>query len=94
MLKSQIAKQINRAHPALNKAECVKIVNVFFDHIVKHLISNGAVEFRDFGRLTVKHHKPKTMRDPRTGETCANVTVASVMFRTSKNLHALLNPAE
>jgi len=93
MLKSEIAKQINRAHPALSKAECVKIVNVFFDHIGKHLIDDGAVEFRDFGRLTVKRHKPKTVRDPRTGETFANVTVASVMFRTSKNLHSLLNPA-
>lgn len=92
MLKSEIAKRINLCYPHLTKADCVKVVNTFFKHIEEHLISGGAVEFRDFGRLTIKRHDSKTVRDPRTGEKIANVIVASVMFRTSKNLHALLNP--
>jgi integration host factor subunit beta len=51
----------------LNRNDAEKVITVFFDSIKKSLVNNTRVEIRGFGSFTVKHYRPYTGRNPKTG---------------------------
>jgi nucleoid DNA-binding protein len=52
----------------LTQVQAKQIVQKTFDSIVNTLIEDGRVELRNFGVFEVRWRKPRTARNPRTGE--------------------------
>ena len=63
----------------LSKKDAEKIVDAFFDALIKTLSKGERVEIRGFGSFTVKDYKPYVGRNPKTGEQI-NVTSKKLPF--------------
>lgn len=61
-----------------------QIVQLFFDQIINDLTSGNRLEFRDFGVFEVVMRKPRTGRNPRTGETVGVPAKRAVTFKMGK----------
>jgi integration host factor subunit beta len=70
---------------ALSRKDAGKVVDTFFDSLKETLAKGERVEIRGFGSFSVKHYKPYTGRNPKTG---AQIHVTSKKFpfsRSAKN---------
>ena len=70
------------------------IVETLFDSIVEALKSNDKVEVRGFGSFRSRQRKPRTGRNPKTGESVAVPAKRVPYFKPSKELRDLVNPGE
>jgi len=52
----------------LLQTQATEIVQRVFDGIIETLVQEGHIELRNFGVFEVKQRKPRTARNPRTGE--------------------------
>jgi nucleoid DNA-binding protein len=52
----------------LAQVQAKQIVQKTFESIVNALVEDGRVELRKFGVFEVRRRKPRTARNPRTGE--------------------------
>ena len=92
MLKSELIKQIHKKHTALNRSQIKDIVDIMFDTISNSLIKQKPVEFRNFGRFSVKTIKAKyNARNPKTSEIIYVPEKKKVTFKMSKNLKQEIN---
>ena len=70
----------------LNKSECKRLVENFFQEIRDSLINNDAVKLSGFGNFELIDKKARSGRNPKTGE---NVTITArrvVTFRAGDKL--------
>ncbi len=67
MTKREIVQTIAQ-ELGLSHLQAKQIVQKIFDSIVNILVANGRVELRNFGIFEVRWRKPRTARNPRTGE--------------------------
>ena len=70
------------------------IVETLFDSIIGALKSNDKVEVRGFGSFRSRQRKPRTGRNPKTGESVAVPAKRVPYFKPSKELRDLVNPGE
>jgi integration host factor subunit beta len=70
------------------------IVETLFDSIIDALKSNDKVEVRGFGSFRSRQRKPRTGRNPKTGESVAVPAKRVPYFKPSKELRDLVNPGE
>ena len=68
----------------LNKSECKKIVEDFFQEIRDSLINNEAVKLSGFGNFELINKKARPGRNPKTGE---NVTIKARRVVTLSLIH-------
>jgi len=61
-------------------------LQMFFEEIVNTLVSGDRLEFRNFGVFEVVERKPRTGRNPRTGERVAVPAKKVVNFRMGKEM--------
>ena len=67
MNKSELIETVaSKANITLIKAE--EVIDLFFSTMSRTLASNGRVEIRGFGALTVKDYGSYVGRNPKTGE--------------------------
>jgi nucleoid DNA-binding protein len=62
-LAKQIADKLN-----VNQLLALDIIQQTFDGITETLVKEGRIELRNFGVFEVKERKPRSARNPRTGE--------------------------
>ena len=60
------------------------ILQTFFEEMVGELVRTNRLEFRNFGVFEVVNRKPRTGRNPRTGERVAVPAKRVVAFRMGK----------
>jgi len=72
----RIADQTN-----LKQIEIKKVVQATFDCILEALERGEKIELRNFGVFKIKQRKPRTGRNPRTGEVVPVPARKSVVFR-------------
>jgi nucleoid DNA-binding protein len=65
----------------LTQGQAREVVQRVFDGITETLLEQGRIELRNFGVFAVKKRKPRTARNPRTGE---KVKVPAKMVVTFK----------
>jgi integration host factor subunit beta len=65
--KKDMAKAIAE-EMGLTQIQAREIVQKVFDGITETLLHEGRIELRNFGVFEVKQRKPRTARNPRTGE--------------------------
>src|SRR5437763_16480450 len=67
MTKKDMAKAIAE-DMGLTQIQAREIVQKVFDGITATLLQEGRIELRNFGVFEVKKRKPRTARNPRTGD--------------------------
>lgn len=76
--------------PGITKRDVARIVDAFLDAVKNTLADGEHIEIRGFGTFHVKERKPRTARNPRTGD-AVDVEGRSVpVFKVSKELRALV----
>ena len=80
MTKKELAKAISE-ELGIPSVVALQAVQSFFDGITETLVEQGRIELRNFGVFAVKKRKPRTARNPRTGE---KVKVPAKMVVTFK----------
>lgn len=70
------------------------IVETLFESVVDALKSNDKVEVRGFGSFRSRQRKPRTGRNPKTGESVEVPAKRVPFFKPSKELRDLVNPSE
>jgi integration host factor subunit beta len=78
--KKELAKAIAE-EMGLTQGQAREVVQRVFDGITETLLEQGRIELRNFGVFAVKKRKPRTARNPRTGE---KVKVPAKMVVTFK----------
>jgi integration host factor subunit beta len=80
MTKKDMAKAI-AGEMGLTQGQAKEVVQRVLDGITQTLLDEGRVELRNFGVFEVRERKPRTARNPRTGE---KVSVPAKMVVTFK----------
>ena len=75
----------------LSRKDAEKVVDTFFGSITKALASNERVEIRGFGSFTVKHYKPYTGRNPKTGVQIKVSSKKLPFFKVGKELKNMVD---
>jgi integration host factor subunit beta len=70
------------------------IVETLFESIIGALKADDKVEVRGFGSFRTRQRKPRTGRNPKTGEAVAVPAKRVPYFKPSKELRDLMNPGE
>jgi DNA-binding protein HU-beta/integration host factor subunit beta len=78
--KKEIAQTIAK-ELGLTQCEAQEIVQKMFDSIINILVEHGRVELRNFGVFEVKWRKPRTARNPMTGEKVSVPERCTVIFK-------------
>jgi len=92
LVKSEIIKQLHKKHPSLDLAQIEAIFNIIFNTISDGLTEEKPVEFRNFGRFSIKTIKAKyNARNPKTGEIIYVPEKKKVSFKMSKHLKQEIN---
>jgi integration host factor subunit beta len=71
---------------ALSRKDAGKIVDTFFDALKETLAKGERVEIRGFGSFSVKHYKPYTGRNPKTGAQIHVTSKKLPFFKVGKEL--------
>ena len=94
MLKSELIERIAAENPHLYQRDVETIVNTILVTITTALACGDRVELRDFGVFAVKTREARTGRNPRNGAGVAVSEKVVPTFKTSRDMHRRLNPAE
>jgi integration host factor subunit beta len=91
MIRSELVQLLANDNPDLSVRDVERIVNVFFDEIVKRLSADGRVELRGFGAFSTRARDARMGRNPRTGETVAVDAKRVPYFKPGKEMRIRLN---
>ena len=91
MIRSELVKKLENENPDLKSEEVEKIVDLFFNQIVQRLADGGRVELRGFGAFSTRERKPRTGRNPRTGESVQVPAKRVPYFKPGKEVRERLN---
>ena len=78
-LVAKLAEQTN-----LTKTDAENVVSTVFKEITKALVKGNRVELRGFGVLSVRERKPRTGRNPKTGEKISISLTRTPVFKFGK----------
>ena len=85
-LVAKLAEQTN-----LTKTDAENVVSTVFKEITKALVKGNRVELRGFGVLSVRERKPRTGRNPKTGEKVEVSSKKVPFFKAGKSINKALN---
>jgi len=91
MIKSQLVQRIAARNPGLFQRDIEKVVNIVLATIVAALARGDRVELRGFGQFSIRFRKPRTGRNPRTGEPVTIGRKVFPHFKTGKEMARRLN---
>lgn len=103
MIRSELIDQLARNNRGLHARDAQRIVEIFFDEIVRRLAADGRVELRGFGTFSTRTHRARDGRNPRTGDFVAVAAKRVPHFKPSRGtwprrrpdgLRLLRNPDE
>ncbi len=81
--KREIAERVAQ-QSGLAQVEVKQVIQMLFDEIVKEVCAGNRLEFRDFGVFEVVVRKPRTGRNPRTGQKVVVPPKTVVTFKMGK----------
>jgi integration host factor subunit beta len=83
--KKDMAKAIAE-DVGLTQAQVMGIIQGVFDGITESLVKEGRTELRNFGVFEVRKRKPRTARNPRTGEKVDVPAKMVVAFKAGREM--------
>jgi nucleoid DNA-binding protein len=81
--KREIAERVAQ-QTGLPQVTVKQIIQILFDEVIGELAGGNRLEFRDFGVFEVVTRKPRTGRNPRTGQKVAVPPKRVVTFKMGK----------
>ena len=90
MIKSELIDVLAEKEN-ISKSVAKRIVNTLFDTITQALIQGNRVELREFGVISVRKHKARTGRNPKTGASVQVVEKKVPFFKAGKAVKEALN---
>jgi len=91
VIKSELVQRVSAQNPHLYERDAESIVNAVLGEIVAALARGDRVELRGFGAFSVKSHRARNGRNPRTGARVAIGEKSFPAFRTGKEMRERLN---
>lgn len=85
MTKAELTESV-ASKADLPKAQAERVVNVLFDDIVAALKQGDKVSISGFGTFSVATRKPRTGRNPKTGESIEIGETRAAKFKPGKAL--------
>ena len=85
MTKKEIVRTISE-EIGLTQLKTKEIVQKTFDAIVEALVEERRIELRNFGVFEVRWRKPRTARNPRTGEKVMVPERRAVVFQPGQEM--------
>jgi nucleoid DNA-binding protein len=89
MTKADLVDEISE-RTGLTKKDVADTVDEFIRAVIGALKNGHHIEIRGFGTFRVKERKPRTARNPRTGETVPVPARKVPVFKVSKELKELV----
>src|ERR1700759_5347249 len=90
MTKADLIEEVSRL-AELTRKDSEIIVETIFDSIVSSLRAGDKIEIRGFGSFRTRQRKPRTGRNPKTGEKVEVPAKKIPFFKPSKELKDLVN---
>lgn len=90
MIKSELI-DILAEKENISRLVAKRIVNTLFDTITQALIQGNRVELREFGVISVRKHKARTGRNPKTGASVQVMEKKVPFFKAGKAVKEALN---
>jgi len=90
MTKKDLANILNKTL-GISLRETERIVDRFFDLIIKDLSKGKNVKLPGFGSIKIQNRQSRIGRNPRTGDSIKIPKRKAIVFRASKNLKKKLN---
>ena len=81
--KREIAERVAQGS-GIPQVDVKKVIQMLFDEVIKEVAAGNRLEFRDFGVFDVVVRKPRTGRNPRTGQKVAVPPKTVVTFKMGK----------
>lgn len=81
--KREIAERVAQ-QSGLPQVAVKQVIQMLFDEIINEVTGGNRLEFRDFGVFEVVTRKPRTGRNPRTGQKVAVPPKRVVTFKMGK----------
>ena len=83
--KREIAERI-AAKTGHTQVAVKQVIQLLFEEVVAELSQGSRLEFRDFGVFEIVHRKPRTGRNPKTGERVGVPAKRVVTFKMGKQM--------
>ena len=90
MTKSELIEVVAR-QTNTTKSRVETVVNTVFDAMADAMQRDEGIEIRGFGSFTVRHYKPYSGRNPRTGAAVPVAAKRLPFFKVGKELKELVN---
>jgi integration host factor subunit beta len=91
MTKSVLIDRVSERVDGLTRKQTEIIVDTVFDSIKESLSRGEKIEIRGFGNFRLKQRKPRTARNPKTGESVQVPSKSVLHFKVGKALKDALN---
>ena len=75
----------------LARVDVEAAVKTMLDHMAEHLAGGGRIEIRGFGSFSLRYHRARFGRNPRTGAPVAKPAEYAVHFKPGKALRERVN---
>jgi integration host factor subunit beta len=90
MTKADLIDEVSRL-AELTRKDSEVIVETIFDSVVRSLRAGDKIEIRGFGSFRTRQRRPRTGRNPKTGEKVDVPAKKIPFFKPSKELKDLVN---
>ena len=90
MTKAELVDKVSKSMD-ISKKHTEIIVNTVIDSIISALQNGEKVELRGFGSFKIRHRKPRTGRNPKTGDKVDIPAKNIPYFKPGKELRDLVN---
>ena len=90
MIKSELIAHLAEENPHLTQRDIERVVGVILERMIQALETDGRVELRGFGALSVRSRDARAGRNPRTGEAIPIKARNVVTFHASHKLKAVV----
>lgn len=90
MTKAELVDKVSKSMD-ISKKHTEIIVNMVIDSIISALQNGEKVELRGFGSFKIRHRKPRTGRNPKTGDKVDIPAKNIPFFKPGKELRDLVN---
>lgn len=91
MTKADLVEEVTKIGD-LTRRDGEVVVDTVFDAVIQALQSGDKIEIRGFGSFRIRQRKPRTGRNPKTGEKVEVPAKRVPYFKPSKELRDLVNP--
>lgn len=93
MTKSELIDRIAADQRTCSAKETEAAVNALLEHMTESLMDGERVEVRGFGSFSLHYRRPRTGRNPKTGESVELTAKHVPHFRPGKELRERVNAA-